>query len=66
MFLDLRTLMIVIIATLLLLAVSPMVTVGTRFCDGSGKWTCSMLLQAIVFTRYAARNIWSDFASGNF
>ena len=63
MILDLRTQMVMIIATSLLLAVSLMVAVGPRFRDGLGKWTGAMLLQAIVFGLYAARGIWPDFAS---
>ena len=61
--LDLRTLMIVIIATSLLLAVSLMVAVGPRFRDGLGKWTGSLLLQAAVFGLYSARGAWPDYAT---
>ena len=61
--LDLRTLMIVMIATSLLLAVSLMVAVGPRFRDGLGDWTAALLLQAAVFGLYSARNAWPDFAT---
>ena len=61
--LDLRTLMIVMIATSLLLAVSLMVAVGPHFRDGLGKWTGALLLQAAVFGLFAARGVWPDFVS---
>ena len=61
--LDLRTLLIVLIATSLLLAVSLLVAVGPRFRDGLGKWTGAMLLLAVVFTLYAARSFWPDVAT---
>ena len=60
MILDLRTLLIVMIATSLLLAVSLMVAVGPRFRDGLGKWTGAMLLQAVVSGLFAARDNWSE------
>jgi diguanylate cyclase (GGDEF)-like protein len=63
MTLDIRTMLIVMIATSLLLAVSLMVSVGPRFRDGLGKWTGAMLLQAVVFALYAVRGNWPDFAS---
>ncbi len=50
-------------ATSLLLAVSLMVAVGPRFRDGLGKWTASMLLQALMFGLYFARGYWLDFAT---
>ena len=61
--LDLRTLMIVMIATSLLLAVSLMVAVGPRFRDGLGNWTAALLLQAAVFGLYSVRDVWPDFAT---
>lgn len=61
--LDLRTLMIVMIATSLFLAVSLMVAVGPRFQDGLGKWTASLLLQAGVFGLFSIRGVWPDFIS---
>ena len=61
--LDLRTLMIVMIATSLLLAVSLMVAVGPRFHDGLGTWTSALLLQALVFALYAVRGVWPDSVS---
>ena len=61
--LDLRTLLIVMMTTSLLLAVSLMVAVGPQFRDGLGKWTASMLLQAVMFGLYFARGIWPDFAT---
>ena len=61
--LDLRTLLVVMIATSLLLAMSLMVAVGPRFRDGLGKWTGAMLLQAAMFGLYAARGVWPDFVT---
>ena len=61
--LDLRTLLLVMIATSLLLAVSLMVAVGPRFRDGLGKWTAALLLQAAMFGLYSARGVWSDIAT---
>ena len=58
--LDIRTLMIVMIATSLLLAVSLMVAVGPRFHDGLGKWTAALLIQAAVFGLFAVRGEWPD------
>ena len=51
------------IATSLLLASSLMVAVGPRFRDGLGKWTGSLLLQALAFGLYTSHGIWPDFAS---
>ena len=51
------------ISTSLVLAVSLMVAVGPRFRDGLGKWTASMMLQALMFGLYAARGTWPDFVT---
>lgn len=63
MILDLRTLLIVMIATSLFLAVSLLVAVGPRFRDGLGKWTTALLLQAVVFALYVERGNWPDWAT---
>lgn len=63
MILDSRTLLIVMIATSLLLAISLLVAVGPRFRDGLGKWTASLLLQSMVFALLAARGVWPDVAT---
>ena len=63
MILDSRTLLIVMIATSLLLAISLLVAVGPRFRDGLGKWTASLLLQSVVFALLAARGVWPDVAT---
>lgn len=61
--LDLRTLLIVMIATSLSLAAALMVAVGPQFRDGLGKWTGALLLQAVVFGLYASEGIWPKYAS---
>ena len=61
--LDIRTLMIVMIAISLLLAVSLMVAISLRFHHGLGKWTAALLIQAAEFGLHALRGFWPDFAS---
>ena len=63
MILDLRTLLTVMIATSLLLAMSLLAAVGPRFRDGLGKWTAAMTVQAAVFGLYMAHGIWPDLAT---
>ena len=63
MILDLRTLLTVMIATSLLLAMSLLAAVGPRFRDGLGKWTAAMTVQAAVFGLYIAHGIWPDLAT---
>jgi diguanylate cyclase (GGDEF)-like protein len=61
--LDVRTLFVVMIATCLLLAASMAVAVGFRFRDGVGKWTVSLLLQAMMFVLFLSRGVWPDVVS---
>ena len=61
--LDVRTLFVVMIATCLLLAASMAVAVGFRFRDGVGKWTVSLLLQAMMFVLFLSRGFWPDAVS---
>lgn len=63
MILDSRTLLIVMIATSLLLAISLLVAVGPRFRYGLGKWTASLLLQSVAFVLLTARGVWPDAAT---
>ena len=63
MILDLHTLLMVMIATSLLLAVSLLVAIGPQFRDGMGKWTSSLLLQAVVFGLYASQGSWPGYAA---
>lgn len=53
--LDVKTLFVVMIATSLLLAGSMAVAVGMRFRDGVGKWTGSLMLQAVTFVCFSLR-----------
>jgi diguanylate cyclase (GGDEF)-like protein len=61
--LDLRTLLIVMIATSLLLALSLMAAVGPRLREGLGNWTVAMLLQAAVYAMYLEHGVWSPFVT---
>lgn len=56
--LDLPTLFVVMIAASLVLAVAMAVGVGFRFRDGVGKWTASLLVQALVFGFLVSRDAW--------
>lgn len=61
--LDVKTLFVVMIATSLLLAGSMAVAVGMRFRDGVGKWTGSLMLQAVTFVCFSLRGGIPDLVS---
>jgi diguanylate cyclase (GGDEF)-like protein len=54
--LDVRTLFVVMVATSVLLAISLWVAAGRHFRDGLGRWTVSLVLEAVMFSLFAARD----------
>jgi diguanylate cyclase (GGDEF)-like protein len=60
---DVRTLFLVLIANSLLFAIAMAIATEFRFRDGVGKWTGSLLLQAVMFTLYGLRGTWPDSVS---
>lgn len=61
--LDVRTLIVVLVFNSLIIAASMAVSAEFRLREGIGKWTCSLLLQAVMWVCYGMRGDWPDVAT---